>query len=55
MSTADAIILLASGILALAVIAVATVALIETSRPPIKGRLEDIIEAASRKKKGPCP
>lgn len=54
MSTADAIILLASVVLALAVFALATVALIETSRPPIVGRLKDIIAAAA-KRKGPCP
>lgn len=54
MSTADAVILLASAILFLAVLAVGIVAAIEHERPPIVGRLEDIIAAAA-KRKGPCP
>ena len=54
MSTADAVILLGAGILFLTVLAVGAVAVIEHRKPPIKGRLEDIIEAAA-KRKGPCP
>lgn len=50
MSTADSIILLASGVLFLAVLAVGAVAAIEHGRPPIVGRLEEIIAAAARKK-----
>lgn len=50
MSTADAVILLASGIMFLAVLAVGIVAAIEHGRPPIVGRLEEIIAAAAQRK-----
>lgn len=54
MSTADAIILLASGILFLAVLAVGIVAALEERKAPIVGRLEEIIAAAPQRK-GPRP
>ncbi|GJE51472.1 hypothetical protein GOFOIKOB_4531 [Methylobacterium tardum] len=53
MSTADAIILLSSGVLFLAVLAVGIVAGLEHRKPPIKGRLEEIVTAAA-KRKGTC-
>ncbi len=55
MSTADVIILLSAGLLCLAVAFVACLYLVELRRPPLHGRLDDIIRAAAAKKKGPCP
>lgn len=55
MSTTDLIIVSSACLLIVAVALVATFALIEGRRPPLKGRLDDIIQAAAERKKGPCP
>lgn len=55
MSTTDLIIWLSAGLLVLAVMFVGAFAIVEIRRPPIRGRLEGIIAAASARKKGPCP
>lgn len=55
MLTSDLVILLSSAVLCLAIIPVWVLTVIEHRRPPIRGRLEEIIAAAARRKNGPCP
>ncbi|SFM41103.1 hypothetical protein [Methylobacterium pseudosasicola] len=55
MSTTDLVIWLSAGMLCLAVAFTGAFAFIEIRRPPIQGRLEDIIAAAGDRKRGPCP
>lgn len=55
MSIADLVIVTSACLLIVVVSLVATFALIEGSRPPLKGRLDAIIQAAAERKKGPCP
>ncbi|MGW9820184.1 hypothetical protein [Methylorubrum extorquens] len=54
MSTADLVILYSACLLIVAVAIVATFYLIEARQPPLKGRLDALIQAAAAKKKGPC-
>lgn len=55
MSTTDVVIWLSAGLLVLAVAFTGAFAFAEMRRPPIRGRLDDIIAAAAGRKKGPCP
>lgn len=55
MSTTDLVIWLSAGMLCLAVAFTGTFAFIEMRRPPIRGRLEEIIAAADGRKRGHCP
>lgn len=49
-------VLLASGcLLIMATSIVYLAALVEGHRPPLKGRLDALIQAVAAKKKGPCP
>ncbi|WP_198580328.1 hypothetical protein [Methylorubrum sp. DB1722] len=54
MSASDLVILYSACLLVVAVALVATLALIEEGRPPLKGRLDALIQAVAAKKKGPC-
>lgn len=55
MTTTDVIVWLSAGLLVLAVAVTGAFTLIEMRRPPIVGRLEEIVRAAAGKKRGPCP
>lgn len=55
MTTTDVIVWLSAGLLVFAVAVTGAFAAIELRRPPIVGRLEEIVRAATGKKKGPCP
>ena len=55
MSLTELVIWLSAGLLTLAVAVTGAFLVVEMRRPPVKGRLHEIIAAAAAWKKGPCP